>query len=606
MRKRLVTSVLFAQKLLWEWLKRFTSPARDSSEASAAMTHLEERSGAAAADTPVKHQCVSETDAPKKDLQLEEVWARSRRVREQVPDLGKSWRWYDVVYRTLHWCAWSWPRKILPHPARMALFRGMNFVIPFHDIQTKKVRELDDPHYNLLIPEGEFVTQGGLWAVEFFPPSQYSDLERQLKSNGWDKDGAIYRTGSNAEMVAEARTGQGWSWTRIAEVRNPNAALGVSSVLQPLPKEFSSAEVNAVQIGKSLTAVVAFFTFSELGAKSLDTAWRTPREPYLVTHGLKRADVVDRRIASIRATKAERRRLHGQARRWLESNCRGYFATTRERQPVIDLTLFHNYDPLTHDRRMIDMGDSLDALGLSAGHLLYVSPQLPGGTFVPEDRLRGPLFQSVENCWGFIGSVESMQAEGRGAYGPKPWSAATIAHMSDEAMRAFLLRVAAHKYLQELRVTYVRARDSARATHGRYSASRLKNLRSEMLQTSLDLHVVARDLATLWDNPYLNMQVTIQDRPDVKQEHRLPSFDFAADLRQRQSEGFKELIEEDAAYRELMVTVASLGSSAEASQLSKTALVVAAVSLLVAALTLLLADIADESLLATLLDWWQV
>lgn len=543
-----------------------------------------------------------------KELRLEDLHARSRRVRELVPALGSSWHWYDVVYRSLHWCASSWRRKIIPAPLYTALVRGMNFVIPFHDLKTKKAREKDDPIYSLLVPDGESVTQGGLWVVEFFPPSHYSELQRQLRSNGWDKDGVIYREAPIAEMIAKARTGRGWLWSRIAEVRNPKKDLGpVRSLMKPLPEEFSSADISAVQIGKSVTAIVAFFEFSEGGARSLDDAWRTPREPYLVPHGFRRADVVDRRLAAIRATKAERQRLHDQARRWLERRCKGYFAATSDGQPVVDLTIFSNYDPLVRERRPRDMDDSLDALGFNeVRSWLYVSPQLPGGTFVPTDEFHRPLYGSVKNCWGFIGSTSRLQeTDNNESYGPKPWSATTIAHKSDDPIRAFLLKAAAQKYLHSLQTTSGLARDSARARHGRYQASELKNLRSEMLRTSLDLHVVARDLATLWDAWHWGIEVTLQDSFDMLEGHHSPSdLDFIADLRQRQESGFKELLEEDAAYRELMATVASLGSSAEASQLGKRALAVSAVSLIVAAVTLVLADIGTASIWANTVKWW--
>ena len=542
------------------------------------------------------------------NLRLDDLQARSQRVRDLVPPLGQGRRWYDFVYRSLGWCLRSWPRKILPLPARRTLTRAIDFVIPFHEIRKRRARETDDPIYSLQIPEGESVSQGGLWVVEFFPPSLYSELERQLKSNGWDKHGALRQPGANADLVARARTGQGWVWARIGDVMNPDtSASWLSSAGRPLSHEFKSVQLSAVQIGKSITAVVAFFVLSEPGAESLNRALRTPREPYLVSHGLARADIIDRRTASIRATRRARRRLHDEARSWLEARCKGYFASTNNKQPVIDLTLFGNYDPLETDLRSSDIGGTLAALGLgSVGHGLYISPQLPGGVLVPDDELHQPLYGSVENSWGFIGSVNKMhEIDGMDGYGSKLWSPATIAHRLDDHLSAFLIRSAAQTYLRELRSTYVRARDSARARHGRYRASRLKNLRSEMLQNSLDLQVVARDLATLWEPTYWNsIQIELRDAPGTAEELQVPPIDFIEFLRKEQKDGFQELIEEDVTYRELMVTVASLGSSAEASLLGKRALFVALVTLSVAAVTLLVAEVGSDSILASVIDWW--
>lgn len=544
-----------------------------------------------------------------KDPELEESLERSRRVREQVPSLEKTRQWYGPVYRFLSFFLKPWPRKFLPHPLLLKLNRARNFVIPFHEVARARAREMDDPSYSLLIPEGESVIQGGLWVAEFFPPSLYQDLERQLKSNGWDKDGRFWRSESNAEMVAQGRIGQGWAWSRIGDVSNPHPNAGrLASLGRPLPDDFRAVELSAVQIGKSVTAIVAFFTFSEAGSKSLDRALRKSREPYLVPNRLGRADVIDRRMAGIRATKAERKRIHDEARGWLEKRCKGYFSGTRDGQPVVDLTLFDKFDPLADDLRSARMNDPLDALGLGAvGTSLYVSPQLPGGTLVPHEGLNRPLFGSVRNCWGFIGSQIEMQVnDDMNGYGPKPWTATTFAHKFDDSLRAFLIKIATRSYLEELQGTYSRARDSARVKHGRFRASRLKSLRAEMLQTSLDLHVVARDLSTLWETWFWqDIQVELTDTPGTLEEYRRPPLDYIKELHKVQKDGFKELLAEDAAYRELMVTVASLGASAEASQLGKRALMVAAVSLVVASVTLLLTDIGSASLFADFVEWWR-
>lgn len=541
------------------------------------------------------------------DPELEERSARTRRVQEQVPSLEKTWRWYGVVFRVLGVFFKPRPKKFLPYPVLLRLSLMRNFVIPFHEVRRAKAREMDDPNYSLLIPEGESVTQGGLWVVEFFPPSLYAELERQLKSNGWDKGARRWRSDSNVEMVAKGRTGQGWLWSRIGDVSNPLPKAGpIGALGKPLPDDFRAVELSAVQIGESITAVVAFFTFSESGSKSLDRALRTPREPYLAGHGLRRADVIDRRLAGIRATKEERRRLHDEARTWLERRCKGYFAGTRGRQPVLDLTLFSNFDPLTHDLRSVRMNDPLDALGLGAvGRSLFVSPQLPGGTLVPNDDLDRPMFGSLENCWGFIGSHTRMEASNEmDGFGPKPWAATSFAHRFDDPLRAFLIKSAASKYLQELRSTYVIARDSARVKHGRFRVSQLKDLRAELLQTSLDLHVVARDLLTLWEVWYWNeIQVEETDTPGTWEKFRTPPIDYIEQVGRDQKDGFKELLAEDAAYRELMVTVSSLGASVEASRLGKRALVVSGISLGIASVTLLLADTGPASVLAGLVEW---
>jgi hypothetical protein len=125
------------------------------------------------------------------------------------------------------------------------------------------------------------------------------------------------------------------------------------------------------------------------------------------------------------------------------------------------------------------------------------------------------------------------------------------------------------------------------------------------LTTSLDLPVVARDASTLWSEYWRRwngVELSAEPAPGVHPpvpERR----DLIEEFGKRREQGFSELLEEDAIYREVLSTVSSLGASAEASRLGRRALVTALGSLLVAVVALLVANTGGETLWSELVKW---
>lgn len=539
----------------------------------------------------------------------ERIKRKIERAYQLVPPIGSGWRWYDVPYRLFHWLLTSWRRRLIPWRMRRFINKGMNFFMAFEHYERLKVEPLDDPLENLIVPEGEKVTQGGVWVVEMFPPSRYAALQQSLSRNGWDSENRFSRPdGTNAEQVMKARRGRGFLWSRIGTVANPNAKFVVfGAKREVLPQEFDLVDLTAVQIGRSLTAVVAFVRFSEIGQQALNRVWTAQHEPTLEWRGLRRPHVEGRNFAAIQETQSERQRLHDVARSWLADRCGGYFADSPLGQPVIDFNVFAQHDP-TAVREGRHRGEALRALAMEGDFVRnYVSPQVPGAVFTPADSI-GRRVDPLRNSWGVVGSYDRMnEVNDRVGYGKKPYSVEVLAAMFDDAVRAFLLHVAVLRYAEDLSATYAAARDEARDRHGKFSARRLEQLRSELLTTSLDLPVVARDSAALWEvgwRRFNGVQVNAEPAPGAHAPAP-ETFDLIEYLGKQREERFSELVKEDADYREVLSTVSSLGASAEASRLGRRALITALGSLLVALVTLLVANTGDETLWSELVEWVQ-
>ncbi|HEY1840174.1 MAG TPA: hypothetical protein VGG53_08105 [Mycobacterium sp.] len=533
---------------------------------------------------------------PAPEVDTEQIERKVRRAFELVPPIGEGWRrWYDLPYRLLNWLLFSWPRRLLHWRLIPRLGNALNYLGAFNHYERLKVEPLDDPMENLVIPEGEEVTQGGIWVVEFFPPSCFSSLTEALAKNGWDEPSRMYGfdDGTNAQKVTLARRGKGFSWSNIGAVADPKSRYSsIDAKHEVLPEEFRLIQLTAVQLGQSLTAVTAFFRLSDRGQEALNNVWKAQHEPTFEWQGLRPPHSEPRLFAAIRATQRERKRLHDLARSWLADRCGGFFSTTKAGQPVVDFTMFAKFDP-TAAAPTRELGDPLRALGMEGDHVFnYISPQLPGAVLVRGESLRPYDSEDLTNCWGLVGAYEVFADHNDEiGHGQKPYSVATLGAMSDDAIRDFLLNVAAVRYTEQLSEIYSDARDTAQRKHREFKPRKVEKLRRELLTTSLDLPVVARDTAFLWEPAWRlwnGIDVKAVSVPgDLYPEE---GFDLIKEFEHKSNKAFEQLVRDDVAYRDVLSTASALGASAASARLGRRALFVSGTSLLVSVVSVLTAD----------------
>ena len=531
----------------------------------------------------------------------------------QVPEIGKGRRWYDVLYVALVWLSSSWRRQIMPRQIKGLIRHGMSYLIPFNEHDRNKVWSREDPGRNLSVPEDEHVAVPGIWVVELFPPSEFAALRDAIQRNSWGKNRLLYEAKDGTREVLErSRSGTGWTWWRLAEIVSFDSHyLTLDGRREKLPPEFDAVELRAIQIGAGLTVVVALFQLAEHAAIYLDHVWRAPHLPSLV-HGNGRPQASSSMWTAFRITQQARRKAHDSARSWMAGRCGGFFASNHEPQLLVDALLFDRYDPIRDERTDRRFDDALRALGLTGQDVLHrTSEQIPAMLLSPvEESLCSDL--DAKRTWALWGNRTRVAAEfsDLDRYGSSGDRA--LVHDANERIRQFLLTLSISDFLSVMDKRYAELRDSARVRHGEFKAKGLQRLRSSFLSLSLDLTSVARDVDIFRKRKSLDdveAQFTLDYAPWIKADDesngRQPTtpIDLNRQLCKSQRRKFKKLISADRDYCEILSTVASLGSSADSYKISRVALIAAIASLVVALATLLVTDVGGQTVLRDVGSW---
>lgn len=539
--------------------------------------------------------------------------ARRRAIEaayEEVPEIGKGWRWYDIPYRVLFWNMRGWRRTLWPQRALEKFNEWINYLLPFNEHDRNQIPERSGYDFDFAVPADEHVTVSTLWAVELFPPSEIATLEATIERNRWGRRRHwLMGDPSNQEMLAQSRSRSGATWWRLADVVGPDSKLLVPDASRgPLPPEFDYVELKAVQLGEGLTAVAARFMVSENASLAVDRAWHMPHAPRLVRgHGRPRAE--DREWAAYATTQETRNRLHEVARTWLREQIPGFFASSNEPHRLLDLMLMDHFDPSDGEEGDREVAASFRALGLTErAPFVRRSANLPKLVLVPNrpSMTRGLPSHRTMALWGQRAAVLDA-ADHVDMYGGRT-DRAIAARYNDE-IQNFLLTVAVSDFIEIVDKRFASLRDTARRTHGEFRTDSLETLRRHLLTLSLDLASVRGDLESWrcraqWEG---EAEFTIEYTPRVKKQlqssrENLTPESLNANLRKSQEADFERLLAADERYRDILSTVASLGASVNASILARRALVIALASLVATVVTVLVARFDDDSILGRLLD----
>lgn len=541
-------------------------------------------------------------------------------VSDLIPEAGEGYRWYDYPYRALAWLGTGWRRKFVPPLIRMWLNYGINWLIPFHEHDRDFAESLDGWMHNIRAPEDEHINTPSIWLVELFPPTDLPKLEAALRKNGWD----VRRKFSpiderNHEMLARSRTGSGSSWWRLIDVVRHDRSWFGDAVPEHLPPEFDYIELKAVQVGQGLTAVVAEFHLRDEASQALDVEWHKQHEPLLLWDR-PRPRSLDRHWATIHEVQLARRTMHYAARDWLAARLPGFFARMERPQPLLELMLFDKLDPtvlprpaLSRDKRIAESG-ALRALGLGRPVFqMLVSPEMPKLVLHSLHSLgKDPLGNDPTwTLWGSRTAVlkavgeENLQLTGGN-------NNQNIAHRLVKRMANLFLMISISVYLEATEERFADIRDRAGTRHGKFRPRAIRQLRQDFLTLSLDLASVQRGVAAFWKrswywdgDPKFSYVPTPDERSRARKGKKSPQepISFNDGLKERHEEWFQQLRDADNDYRDILSTVSSLGSSADAFRMGRLALWIAVVSLVVAVATMLVSQVDGKSVF----EWiWQI
>lgn len=511
-------------------------------------------------------------------------------VFRAVPAMGAGKRWYDPPYRALHWLAFSDSgRKVFPRLLRSRFIRMGNWLYVFSELERCRAWSRDDPFHNLSVPADEQVAMPGIWVAEFFPPSQASNLKAAIARNNWDE--SRFRFAAPGETldsaISEARTGRGWTWLRLGGFRIPNASwFDPEATVRKLPHPFERVEYNLVQIGGGLSVVVGQFILTPSGQYDVDTVWHSQPEPRIVRDGKDRR-VLDRLWGSYAITQQSRHSFHRIAREMLAETMPGSFVAADQDQPLFDMLLFKNFDPLVASK-FESLRDPLRALGISRGVRRLSSPQLPGLLFQETDTrlLRDLKGKSTWTIWGNVTAASSLDHNNVEKPEHKP---PAIASGGDDGIRDVLVRVAISYFLRLKHNELAESRDRARSQHGRFRRKDVIALRRSILTSSLDIVSIRRDLG-MWTkgNGKYTSATLLEEREqwfESESDAKREPTDFLDSLAERQTEDVADLVQFDSDYRQILSTASSLGASVYLSRGQKITIAVALISITIALTT---------------------
>lgn len=531
-------------------------------------------------------------ESDRREQELERFREARMVALENYGHIGSRWRWYDIPYRLMFWLSNGVCRGFLPKSILRFLNRGMNFLYAFNDLERLRSMPVGDPLYHLVLPSEERIKVSGVWVVEFFPPSQFVNLVKSLERNGWDRtEASLSSRGTQSEWVESARRRGTISWTRLGSVEDKDSnMLMIDAKKGRLPEPFSVVSLTSIQIGASLTAVVAFFRFKERdGCPSIDDVRRATRKPALLWRGLRRPQTLDPRAATQVAMQEERQRIHDLARKWMSSRVPGHFSGTRLGQPVMDLVLFDLFDP-TVETDSLAAQDALAGLGVEARPFeRFSSPDVPGVSFLPAEQRT--VSRRLANSWVAVGRYATLEAAtDSSGYGDRPLSPRTLAYRYDMQMQSLLIRVGTRKYVQQTLETYSELFDLAHAKHRRFKPRENDRLARQLLGTSLDLPLVAKDIKQTWS--YWPREIRLIGESDLPLKRSRNALNvWGEDL----NRSLDELIAMDETYRDVLSTAASLTGASQNTRIARWALFIAFVTLIVALVTLVVAGWAAPS-----------
>ena len=231
------------------------------------------------------------------------------------------------------------------------------------------------------------------------------------------------------------------------------------------------------------------------------------------------------------------------------------------------------------------------------------SPDVPKMSL---DRLtHGDLSNEVATwgLWGQRHAATSARTD-LAMYNGESDTVSALSHAVDHEMEQFFLALAVDDMVDALQERYTRIRDTARQQHSTFKPKYLDELQHTFLTQSVDLTSSKNDVAQWWRNQRKVPQFTLRFLDDEEDEEP-PALDFTEHIRSRQLEGLSELEKSDQSIREVLATVASLGSSRRAHRVSVIALAIAAMSVVVAITNLLLSTPNHYTVVDVLKDWLQ-
>lgn len=484
-----------------------------------------------------------------------------------VPEIGGAFRWYDVPYMLLDVLFVRrryWAR--MPRAVRRTINRAQNWLRIFNHYDREKISNLDDPLYNVVVPEGEKVSFPYFWLVEYYSPSHAEDLARRIGSRKWSRADFMHlRSPDDAVRQGRQRDGSLGIQNIATLVSHDFQGFSPGAVRTRLPDPFKRISLRLMPLGSALTAVVARFDLTDTSSASLDDALRAEYRPRL--HRDKgRLRVRERMFVALESVQTKREELHQAGRDWLAHELPGLFAIeAKASHPALDLLFTQRFDPFR--RKTSDHNDMNfeRALGINRSPFTLIhSPRWKRIRFMDyafetaNREIRDSALAMVAKYGDALGRKNEFKYRG------DERSEQGIMIDLDYGAPGLITRFGLFHLLRIKQMAVARARDQASTLYSRRPVTSAKKLRESVLRSSLDMATVARDIESLaasahryeWEVPELETRRSEADDGWTKSRKGL-----LKDWANRQAEDARRLADLD---RELL-NILDLSSSLNAS-----------------------------------------
>ncbi len=515
---------------------------------------------------------------------------------DEVPEIGHGWRWhYDTAYNVLWWLIKH--KKVTPAPIRTLALQGVNNLIQINELDRLKSWNKVDHYHNVHIPKDEHVTVASVIVVELFTPNEAATLEKYIKKNKWNERTRTATRETNSERLAQARSRNGMSWWRLADIVNTEGYYVPDAHRTKLPDGIEWIQLKAIQVGSGLTAVVARVNFNDAHSKKLDDVWHADHEPYMerskTMGAFSKLHPVDRQFATYKATQKTRDDLHSLARDWMTKYCPGYFAMHGEKQLSMDVMMTEKYNPVSKSTKRTDndVHDALRALGIDGSDFYRITaPEIPDMLLAQASRLSESVIDP-ERTWGLIvnrGKIVKSTENFKGFGGDANHA---VSYIAEERVGPTLVLLAISQLLLVLEAQYAKLRDGAQLQHKKFKVGSVNSLSGIVLDSSLTLASIRQDVANLrrhkrwFEGANFVMTPAPIFTAKLKPEEKKP-IDFFNDVMDCNDETFKRLSKLDSDYRDILTTISQLGATGTDIKTGRWALAVSALSLIVAIIAL--------------------
>ena len=499
--------------------------------------------------------------------------------------------WYDYGFRCFRFFCTGWRARILPKRIRNWALLRANDMLSYEEYESYLNCSDGDSGSRLYFSNQESICNAAFWMLELIPPSYFSIFEDRLRRNNWDSNFAYLVNGkSAATKVANSRVTSTNSWSRICTIVDSSSTCIVAgpSVKQKLPEPFEHIEIKIVQMGSSLTGLVAVFYLAEASSNYLTEVLTKPQRPSLVNDPGRRPRAYDRRRTRIRELQHSRDGIHAIARKWLGEYCPGYFSKNSKAQPIFDFLLTNRLNP-TSDLGRADE-NLLSALGLETFYPKYICKRMPELLTVPCVQFDGDSI--LQNCWTCVGNGrlilskcgEVLQSNGFcGLNG--------LVHYLDDTATGFLLMQGIAKYADCQNESLFSIRDNIGKRYAQHSKKGAERLRHFIISDYIDLQSIERDIDVIFppDRLFLLKAEWVEmDEVAAQRAKQMQSGEVVAadDIGSYCKEGFRTAIEEAQLLEHSLSAAANIGSTIVSLRVSRVALFVAAASLTVSIISL--------------------